>query len=63
MIEIGDLRVESRWHEFAVRLPDGTVLECDTLDEARDIADPWSGDITILHRYVYVTEYTDLESA
>ena len=57
MLIIGDLAVQERWTEYAIRFPDGRLLECATFEEAEDLTRNWT-DILIVKRFVYVTEYT-----
>lgn len=56
MILIDGLLVEQRLTEYAIRFPDGQLLECDSQAEAEALSEHWT-DITIVQRFVYVTQY------
>lgn len=61
MIKIGGLEVAESYHDYGVMVSewDGTIFECDNLDEAEDIAANYT-EATILVRSVYVTEWTSV---
>lgn len=53
MMEIGGLQITETWVEYAVEPFEGTLLDCDTLAEAQDIAQKWG--TPVLARHCYMT--------
>lgn len=61
MIEIGGLRVQESWTEYAVEVEPGLTVECDDLAEAQTIAANFGA--KVLRRRGFLTEWAESEQA